>query len=356
MLGANKKTVLIVDDAPENITVLKEVLAGLYRIRVATSGERALEICREESKPDLVLLDVMMPGLDGYAVCRSLKRDPSTSHVPVIFITALKELRDEERGLAVGAVDYITKPINAAIVRQRVRTHLELQSKRQALEDLSRKYALYLSPELAEEIRRGNNQATVSASRKEITVFFSDLEGFTKKAEAMSPEDLGFALNHYFQSMARIVARHHGTLDKYIGDAVMVFFGDPISRGVKEDAVACVEMALEMQREMAQVEAEWRWRGIEETLRVRMGIATGPCAVGNFGSAEQLTYTILGNTVNLAARLESVGEPGSVVVSESTWRLVSERFEGRALEPVQLKGFSEPMRAYAVAAGGVGCG
>ncbi|MEI6386318.1 MAG: adenylate/guanylate cyclase domain-containing protein [Spirochaetota bacterium] len=177
---------------------------------------------------------------------------------------------------------------------------------------------------------------------------FSDIEDFTPKSERLGPEALTLALNSYFEAMARIVAKHHGTLDKFIGDSVMVFFGDPESLGLRQDAVACVAMALEMQAQIPLVVSEWKRLGIEETLDIRIGMSTGPCTVGNFGSSSQLTYTIFGKTVNLASRLESSGSPGKVVVSARTWELVSADFAGQALAPLSLKGMAQPTVAYEI--------
>jgi len=343
------KTILVVDDTPDNITILKEVLGRQYRLRIATSGLKALEICREAQKPDLVLLDILMPGMDGYEVCTQLKADSTTASIPVIFITAMDADEDEEKGLKLGAVDYITKPISPSIVNQRVKTHLSLQSALQKVEELSRKYSSYLSPELVQGLRAGNISNEVSSRRRHLTIFFSDIQGFTAKSEIMSPESMTKGLNYYFESMAAIVTKYGGTLDKYIGDAVMVFFGDPESQGLEADALACVQMALEMQATIPQIQEAWKEMDIPETLRIRIGIATGSCTVGNFGSKSQLTYTILGPSVNLASRLESNGIVGGVVVAEETWNLVKNDFKGTALPPLQLKGISQPINAWSVA-------
>ncbi|OHE72713.1 MAG: hypothetical protein A2413_08480 [Treponema sp. RIFOXYC1_FULL_61_9] len=343
-----KSTILVVDDTPDNIAFMEEVLCGQFRVQAATSGARALEICGEADPPDLVLLDIMMPGMDGYAVCARLKEDPRTARIPVIFVTSMNDDDDEAKGLALGAVDYIIKPISPTIVVQRVRTHLELLAARRKLESLSLHYSSYLSPELVAGIRAGGIASSVGTRRKKMTVFFSDIEGFTRISESMSPEDMTFALNFYFEAMARIVIARRGTLDKYIGDAIMVFFGDPESQGLKEDAVACVSMALEMQRAIPLVEAAWRERGILASLRIRIGIASGFCAVGNFGSSSQLTYTILGTPVNLASRLESTGITGSVVVSEETEYLVRDRFSNVPRTPLAIKGIHHPVNSWEI--------
>jgi len=345
---AEKKTVLVVDDTPENIQVMSGILGDRYRIKVATGGERALAICRAETPPDLVLLDVMMPGMSGHDVCRRLKQDEVLRDIRVIFVTAMSEEEDETRGFELGAVDYITKPVKPAIVLQRVRSQIELAEARAALERLGKKYSSYLSPELARGIRRGEIGTTVSSTRKKLTVFFSDIQGFTHQTEKLEPEDLNLLLNSYLEAMNDIIARHNGTLDKYIGDAILVFFGDPLTNGLAEDARACVSMALEMQERIVRLRGGWQRQGIPDPLRVRMGITTGLCTVGNFGSPHKLDYTIMGRPVNLASRLQAHAQPGSVLISAETWQLVHDSFDCAAQPPIQVKGITEPVRTWVV--------
>jgi adenylate cyclase len=213
---------------------------------------------------------------------------------------------------------------------------------------LGEKYSSYLSNELVEGIKAGSIETSINSQKKKLSVFFSDIQGFTKKSEEMDADDLTYALNYYFESMARIIAKYKGTLDKFIGDAVMVFFGDPESFGDIQDAHACVAMAIEMQQAIPSIEAEWKSKGINQDLKIRIGISTGICTVGNFGSTSHLTYTIFGNNVNLAARLESNGIPGGVVISEETYKLVQAKFKCEALEPLALKGIANKVQAYKV--------
>ena len=343
-----KKTILVVDDTPENIQVLSGVLGEHYRIRAATSGEKALKICAADPLPDLILLDVMMPDMDGHEVCRRLKKDTRLCNIPVVFVTAMSEDDDEARGFELGAVDYITKPIKPAIVLQRVRSQIELAAARAELVRLGKKYSLYLSPELAKSIECGEINASVSSSRKKLTIFFSDIQGFTHQTAKLEPEDLSMLLNSYLESMNEIIAKYNGTLDKYIGDAILVFFGDPHTSGLSEDAHACVNMALEMQERILELRNDWRQQGIADPLQVRIGITTGFCTVGNFGSSHKLDYTIIGSPVNLAARLQSHARPGTVLISEETWQLVSDTFECIVQPPVQLKGITEAVRTWVV--------
>ncbi len=346
--ASRRQTVLLVDDAPENLSILSAFLSGQYRIKAANSGANALRICSSNELPDLILLDLMMPELDGFEVCKRLKDDPRTREIPVIFVTAATDSVDEAHGLAVGAVDYITKPFSPAVVLERVRVHLELKRVRDRLNRLGRHFSSYLSSEVASGILRGAITQGVVNQRKPLTIFFSDIVEFTKQTAALPPERMARMLNGYFDAMADIVSQHHGTLDKYIGDACMVFFGDPTSRGAAEDARSCVRMALEMQCKIDELQTFWKGHGSGAPLSVRMGIATGLCAVGNFGSTHQLAYTVMGTAVNLAARLQAHAMPGRVLISEETYALVGADFPCRALPEIRVKGLDEPVVAYEV--------
>ncbi|MCW5559002.1 MAG: response regulator [Verrucomicrobiae bacterium] len=340
--------ILIVDDAPENVDVLAAILRGHFQVKVALNGVKALKIAQGDSPPDLILLDVMMPEVDGYEVCRQLAADPRTRDIPVIFCTARIEVDDEARGFELGAVDYLAKPVSPPIVLARVRTHLALRRSRSRLQTLSEKLSRYLSPQVYLSIFEGRQDARIGSSRKKLTVFFSDIVGFTPQTEGMEPEDLAFILNGYLNRMAQIVLKHGGTFDKFMGDAVLVFFGDPESLGVAEDARAAVQMALEMRDSLSELDAEWAERGIPHGFQIRMGLTTGFCTVGNFGSEERMAYTIIGNQVNLASRLQSAAQPGEILIVHETWLLVKDDFECLPKEPIFVKGFERPIQTYSV--------
>lgn len=262
--------------------MLAGVLREHYQIKVALNGPKALKIAQSDPAPALILLDVMMPEMDGYQVCLQLQADERTRRIPVIFVTAQSEVEDEAQGFGLGAVDYITKPVNPAIVLARVRTHLALKHSLRKLEDLSLKLARYLPRQVYQSIFEGRQDARIGCSRKKLTVFFSDIFGFVNETEGIEPEDFTFILNGYLNRMAQVVSKHGGTLDKFIGDAVLVFFGDPESNGVAEDAAACVWMALEMKEAIVELNREWLAKGIRQGFEVRMGISTGFATVGNF--------------------------------------------------------------------------
>lgn len=348
MADGSKKTILIVDDTPENLQVLNDILEDEYRVKAATSGEKALKICTSDTPPDMVLLDVMMPEMDGYEVLARLKKGERTKGIPVMFVTAMADGEDEARGFALGAIDYVTKPIKPAVVLQRIRSHLDLTEAQRRLEQLGLQYSSYLAPELARGIETGEIQTHVSNQRKKLTIFFSDIQGFTPQTEKLEPEDMSFLLNSYFESMNEIIARHGGTLDKYMGDAILVFFGDPHSLGYEEDAISCISMALEMQDRLQELRSEWQKHGIVDPLQVRMGIATGYCTVGNFGSRHKLDYTIIGSPVNLASRLQSYARAGTVLISEETKSLAGDRFRCVAQQPIQIKGFLSAVNTWLV--------
>lgn len=345
---SNNSVILIVDDTPENVDVLAGVLREHYQIKVALNGPKALKIAQSDPAPALILLDVMMPEMDGYQVCLQLQADERTRRIPVIIVTAKSEVEDEVQGFGLGAVDYITKPVNPAIVLARVRTHLALKHSLRKLEDLSLKLARYLPRQVYQSIFEGRQDARIGCSRKKLTVFFSDIVGFVNETEGIEPEDFTFILNGYLNRMAQVVSKHGGTLDKFIGDAVLVFFGDPESNGVAEDAAACVWMALEMKEAIVELNREWLAKGIRQGFEVRMGISTGFATVGNFGSDERMDYTIIGKQVNLANRLQAAAQAGEILIGQETWLLVRDVFRCVAKKPVQAKGFERPIQTYAV--------
>ena len=216
------------------------------------------------------------------------------------------------------------------------------------LQTISQKLAKYLSPQVYRSIFRGDKTVALATERKKLTIFFSDIKDFTALSERMQPEELTALLNEYFTEMSRIAAAYGATVDKFIGDAILAFFGDPDTKGTAQDARACVAMAIAMQRRLAVLNEEWRRRGIERPLRARMGINTGYCNVGNFGSDDRMDYTIIGAEANLAARLEGIAEPGGIVMSYETYALVQDEISAVELPPITLQGISREVMPYAV--------
>jgi adenylate cyclase len=224
----------------------------------------------------------------------------------------------------------------------------ELESTNEFLATLSMKISRYLSPQIYKSIFSGQRDVTIHTERKKLTIFFSDIKDFTATTERLQPEQVTLLLNEYFTEMSNIALKHGGTIDKFVGDAILIFFGDPESKGEAEDAKACLQMAADMQRRLAELNVKWRNEGVEHPFRVRIGINTGYCNVGNFGSADRMDYTIIGAEANLAARLQTIAEPGHIVISYETYALVRDILVAHALPPITMKGISREVVPYAV--------
>ena len=224
----------------------------------------------------------------------------------------------------------------------------DLETTNEFLAAVSMKISRYLAPQVYKSIFTGQRDVTIQTERKRLTIFFSDIKDFTATTERLQPEEMTARLNEYFTEMSKIAGTHGGTIDKFIGDAMLIFFGDPETRGAAEDAKACLHMAVDMQRRLAELNAKWRKEGIEQPFRVRMGINAGFCNVGNFGSSDRMDYTIIGAEANLAARLQSIAEPGQIVISYEAYALVRDIVVARALPPISMKGISRQVVPYAI--------
>ena len=368
-------SVLVVDDSRtmrlSMVGALKDL--GFYNIKEAKNGRQALELARSESF-DLMLLDMEMPEMNGMEVLLALKNEPKLSGLPVIVISAADQVETAVKCIEAGAEDYLPKPFNPTLLLARATSSIEkkrlrdidhvrltelqaekerteaanmlVTEKNEILENLSSKLSKYLSPQIYQSIFRGDQNVEISSKRKKLTICFTDIAGFTETTDNLESEELTNVLNHYLTEMSVIALQHGATIDKFIGDAILLFFGDPESKGVAEDAKACVMMAIAMQRRMRELEQEWRNRGLLRPFRIRMGIATGFCTVGNFGSRDRMDYTIIGNEVNLAARLQSATEPGSILLSYETNALVQGIVMTEEQPPITVKGFPKPISGY----------
>ena len=223
-----------------------------------------------------------------------------------------------------------------------------IAQKNKELKSLSTKLSKYLSPQIYNSIFTGAQGVEMASNRKKLTIFFSDVVNFTETTDKLESEDLTNLLNRYLTEMSDIALQYGATIDKYIGDAIMVFFGDPETRGLKEDALACVRMAIAMLRRMHELRSEWQELGAEKPFRVRMGVNTGYCTVGNFGSQDRMDYTIIGNAVNLTARLQSHAEIDGILLGHETYSLVKDEVSAEEQTPIKVKGFAEPVRCYKV--------
>jgi class 3 adenylate cyclase/phosphoglycerate-specific signal transduction histidine kinase len=268
-------------------------------------------------------------------------REPSGSHV---------QQRSDGRWILVSerkTDDGSTVAVYSDITELKQREN-QLADKSRALEQLSSQLAKYLSPQVYQSIFTGKQEVKIASRRKKLTVFFSDIAGFTETTDRLESEDLTRLLNHYLTEMSEIAVSYGATIDKYVGDAIVIFFGDPETRGVKEDALACVEMAIAMRKRMRELHGAWRASGIEKPLQCRIGINTGYCTVGNFGSEDRMDYTIVGGGVNLASRLEAAATPGEILMSYETYANVLHRIHCEERGDISVKGIAYPVATYQV--------
>jgi adenylate cyclase len=328
--------ILVVDDVAKNVKLLADVLVVRgYRVSTAASGEEALQ-CVRADPPDLVLLDVMMPGLSGYDVCRALRADPAHAVLPVVLVTALDPAEERIKGLDAGADDFLSKPINQAELMARVRSLLrikllydevqrhqvELQGWNATLEarvadgvqQLERVGRLkrFFSPQLAQAILSGGADDPLKSHRREITVVFLDLRGFTAFTETADPEEVMAVLAQYHAAMGRLVLEHEGTLERFSGDGMMIFFNDP--QPVPDAPARAVRMALQMQAELAELSGQWRRRGYD--LHMGIGIAQGFATLGSIGFEGRIDYGAIGTVTNLASRLCAEAAGGEILLSQ----------------------------------------
>jgi len=329
MPTSDNKLVLIVDDTPTNVGVVSGVLKDMYRTKVATNGEKALAIATGADKPDLILLDVMMPGMDGYEVCRRLKADPSTRDIPVIFLTAKIDALDEEKGFDVGAVDYIHKPFSGPIVLARVKTQLALQAAlreaEEAREQADELLHALLPKKAADEIRA---IGTVIPRRYEnVAVLFCDVTNFTAYCDKHEPEDVVSRLDALFVIFECVVAKDGLEKIKTIGDGFMAAAG--LLHKVDEPIAAALRCGLEMATTLIDAHLGWE---------VKVGVHSGPVVAGVVGQ-ERYQFDIWGDTVNVAARMVEMSSPGSVAATQEIFEMVSAvEFYGEPLGELNIKG------------------
>jgi class 3 adenylate cyclase len=237
----------------------------------------------------------------------------------------------------------------AVIAIENTRLVNEMRQTNEVLGKVSDQLAKYISPQLYQSIISGEQRVAIGSTRKKLTIFFSDIAGFTEITDQLESEELTSLLNEYLTEMSRIAQKHGAYFDKFIGDAMMFYFGDPETRGVKDDASTCVRMAIDMQRRLRTLQMGWREQGlIDRPFEARIGINTGYCTVGNFGSEDRMDYTIIGGEVNLAARLEANAETGGILMAAETYSLVKDWLNAEEQEAITMKGFAKPVRTFSV--------
>ncbi|HOW46515.1 MAG TPA: response regulator [Rubrivivax sp.] len=361
--------ILVVDDTPANVKLLVDLLGARgYEAIPVGSGEEALARIAEQP-PDLVLLDIMMPGLSGYEVCRRIRATEATALLPVVLCTSLDPKQERIHGIEAGADDFLPKPINQPELFARVKSLLRIKAlqdevKEQAaqlaewngkLEDRVRaqltqmerlsRLKNFFSPALAEAIVSGGADDPLKSHRREITVVFLDLRGFTAFTETADPEEVMQVLREYHAAMGALILAHEGTLERFTGDGIMVFFNDPVP--VPDPAARAARMALQMQQRTADLAAGWRKRGYE--LQLGIGIATGFATIGAIGFEGRIDYGAIGNVTNLAARLCGQAPGGEILASP---RVAAALEEGFVLDPageLALKGLARPVKVVRVA-------
>jgi class 3 adenylate cyclase len=369
--------ILIVDDQPMNVDILQTRLAVHgYDILTATDGEAALHLARAE-QPDLILLDVMMPKMDGIEVCRRLKGEAALPFMPIIMVTAKSDSKDVVAGLDAGADEYLTKPVDQAARVARVKsmlrikelhdtvqeqaTRLEAQAVQlaewnQMLEqrvqeqvtELERMGRLkrFFSPQLAEVVVSSGGEKLLQSHRREVTVVFCDLRGFTAFAETTEPEDVMTVLREYHHAMGTLIFQFEGTLERFTGDGMMVFFNDPLP--CPDPSVRAVRMAVAMRQHMAELLEKWQKSGYE--LNFGIGIAHGYATLGMIGFEGRVDYAAIGPVTNLASRLCDEAQGGQILISQRVLAAVDAWVQAEPAGEFVLKGLSEPVPAFHVVA------
>jgi class 3 adenylate cyclase len=370
---SEKSTVLIVDDTPANLTLLSEILKSDHRTKVALSGEKALKLAFA-NPPDLILLDIMMPGMDGYEVCRKLKMNPATQGVPVIFVTAMNEIEDEAKGLECGAVDYLVKPISAAIVKARVKTHLLLHAQAKAMErmisalqsqaaelsEFNRTLEHRVSEGVSQVERLGRLKRFFSPSvvdlllsgpddplkihRRQVAAVFLDMRGYTAFTETSDPEDVMRIIGEYHAAMGAIVMKHGGTIERFAGDGIMIFFNDPVE--IDNPAAVAVQMSIEMQERFETLAQQWKKQGYN--LAMGIGIAQGYATIGGIGFDGRRDYGVIGTVTNVASRLCAEAVGGQTLISQRVYAQVADLIQAQPVGELNLKGLHRPVLAYSV--------
>ncbi len=339
--------VLVADDNANSRELVKDIIESIgYEAVQATDGPNAL-IAAQTQAPDLIILDVNMPGMSGFEVCAALKSDPQLAQIPILMLTALADVENRVTGLGLGADDYLSKPFSprelAARVNARLRTKAEADDLRKTKELVRQTFERFVSPSVVERLLQDPTQIKLGGQIQEVTVFFADLEGFTSISERTEPEKLLGILNMYHALIVTVVQSYAGTVDKFIGDGVMALFNTPLPQA--DHAMRAVRAALHIRAALPEF---YRQFEPEYQMRVNFGIHTGPAVVGNVGTTNLMNFTAVGDTVNLAARLQDLSSGGRIFISEACYRHIQEPINLAPIGYQTVKGRSEAVMVYEV--------
>lgn len=358
--------ILVVDDTPQNIKVLDAILGPRgYTVVTARSGAEALQKVCDEA-PDLILLDILMPGMSGYEVAQRLRSDPSTRFLPIVMVTALGAQEEKVKAIEAGADDFLTKPVNQLELLARVTSllrikeyHDTIQSQAaelaewnksleervcQQVQELERLARLrrFLAPQLAELIASDQHEQALESHRREVTVVFCDLRGFTAFAESTEPEEVMGVLREFHAAMGEIIHHYEGTLERFAGDGMMIFFNDPLP--CPDPAERAIHMTVAMRSRVAELKTRWRKRGHQ--LEFGVGIALGYATLGKIGFEGRFDYAAIGTVTNLASRLCDEAKGDQILVSQRVFSAVEVLVETETVGELSLKGFSRPIAVY----------
>ena len=344
-----KPVILVVDDQPQNIELLEAYLVPQgYEIITAVNGEEALEKL-SGNKIDLILLDVMMPGMNGYEVCKKIKSDSDNTFLPIVMLTALDNRQAKIEGLETGADDFLNKPFSEIELVARIKNllkikflHDEVESKNHLISSMLHRYVNRFVIE--QILANPEKYSELGGDRKEVAAFFCDIRGFTSLSENMKADEIIHLLNSIYKKLTEIVFRNKGTFDKYMGDCIMAFWGAPMD--IEDETLWAIRAALEMQ--VAFEDLKQGWPPELKKLGIGIGINYGEVVVGNVGTEEAMNYTVIGDVVNTAQRLESIARSGQVLITKNALLRVEGKIKIRALQPGQLKGKSLPVEIYEV--------
>ncbi len=342
--------ILVVDDSEQNIELLEAMLLPQgYEVAMAQDGERALTMVTQVN-PDLILLDVMMPKMDGFEVTRRLRENPDTAAIPILMLTALRELSDKVRGLELGADDFLSKPFNRVELVARVRSLLRIKQLRDELTAknhlLHQVLTRYVAVEVAQRILDDpEHNMKLGGQSSRLSILFADIRGFTSFSERNKAEEVLRVLNGVWERLVPLIFKEHGTFDKYLGDAVMAIYGAPLPVG--EEELRAVRTAWTMKSAFEGLKQEIP--ALQE-MGIGIGIFTGDAVVGNVGTEQMMDYTAVGNTPNMARRLQENAAGGQVLICEQTYTAVKKFIEVRSVPPIHAKGRSGPLNAFEVTA------